>query len=72
MDHADGALAATTDAPGIARTLALKVFFLFASIGLFLSTCLGIWVGLRPGRHRGIGLSLLVAGAVIPVLLLAL
>ena len=58
--------------PSSWKPLALKVFFLFAAIGLFFSTCLGIWIGLRPGRNRGLALGLLASGAVIPVLLLAL
>ena len=52
--------------------LALKTFFLLASLGLFISTCFGIWIGTRPGRNRRLGIGLLVAGVVIPSLLLAL
>jgi hypothetical protein len=54
------------------KPLALKVFFLFASIALAISTCLGIWIGVRPGRNRRLAWSLLVTGAVVPVLLLVL
>ena len=52
------------------QVLALKIFFLLAAIGLFASTCLGVWIGLRPGRHRAAATGLLVAGVVIPILLL--
>ena len=54
------------------QVLGLRIFFLLASIGLLLSTCLGIWIGLQPGRNRRAALGLLVAGTAIPVLLLAL
>lgn len=54
------------------EALALKIFFLLASIGLFVSTCLGIWIALRPGRNRRLGIGLFAAGVVIPVVLLAL
>ena len=53
------------------QVLALKIFFLLAAVGLFASTCLGIWIGLRPGRNRAAAAGLLVAGVVIPILLLA-
>lgn len=52
--------------------LALKGFFLLASLGLFTSTCLGIWIGTRPGRNRRLGIGLLIAGVIILSLLLAL
>ena len=52
------------------QVLALKIFFLLAAVGLFASTCLGVWIGLRPGRNRAAAFGLLVAGVMIPVLLL--
>ena len=54
------------------EVLGLRIFFLFASIGLLLSTCLGIWIGLQPGRNRRAAIGLLAVGTAIPVLLLAL
>jgi hypothetical protein len=52
------------------QVLALKIFFLLAAVGLFATTCLGVWIGLRPGRNRAAAAGLLVAGVAIPVLLL--
>ncbi|RYC33644.1 PepSY domain-containing protein [Lichenibacterium minor] len=52
--------------------LALKVFFLFASVGLLASTGLGVWIGLQPGRNRRTAVGLLLAGTAVPILLLAL
>ena len=78
---ADGSLLApnvpsTSPPPGGRQdgweVLELRIFFLFASIGLLLSTCLGIWIGLQQGRNRRAAVGLLVAGTAIPVLLLAL
>ncbi len=54
------------------QVLALKIFFLLAAIGLIASTCLGIWIGLRPGRNRRPAIGLFVIGAVFPIMLLAL
>jgi hypothetical protein len=54
------------------EVLGLRIFFLLASIGLLLSTCLGIWIGVQPNRNRSVAVGLLAAGAAIPVLLLAL
>lgn len=54
------------------EVLALRIFFLLASVGLLLSTCLGIWIGLQPGRNRRAAVGLLVAGTAIPILLLTL
>jgi uncharacterized iron-regulated membrane protein len=68
--HADAA------SPG-ARTIpwammALKWFFLLVAVGLTVSTLLGLWMAFTYGRRKGLILGLLVAGAVLPVLLLML
>jgi uncharacterized iron-regulated membrane protein len=52
--------------------LALKCFFLVAAVGLTISTLLGLWMAFTYSRRKGLILGLLVAGAVLPVLLLML
>ena len=54
-----------------ATTLALKAFFLTVAAGLVVSTCLGLWMALVGGRDRAVSWLLLLAGAAIPVALLA-
>lgn len=56
--------------PASWKTLALKMFFLMTAIGLVLSTCLGIWIAVRPGRNRRLAWTLLLVGATAPALLL--
>jgi hypothetical protein len=51
-------------------TLALKVFFLLVALCLALSTALGIWMGLTQTRHRRLGWVLVIAGALVPAVLL--
>ena len=53
-----------------AATLMLKWFFLLVSLGLVLSTALGIWMGLTQIRKTRLALLLLAAGTLIPVGLL--
>ena len=50
----------------------IKWVFLAASVGLVLSTLLGLWMGLTQSRNRRLAFALLALGAVVPVLLLAL
>ena len=50
----------------------LRIFFLFASVGHLLSTCLGVWIGLQPRRNRRAAVGLLLAGTAIPITLVAL
>jgi len=57
------------DKPSLA-TLALKVFFLLVALCLALSTALGLWMGLTQTRHRRLGWVLVIAGALIPAVLL--
>ena len=49
----------------------IKWVFLAVSIGLVLSTLLGLWMGLTQGRNRRLAFALLALGAIVPVLLLA-
>lgn len=53
------------------RALVLKFFFVSAALGLILSTCLGIWMGLTQGRRRRLVLTLLGLGTLVPILILA-
>jgi hypothetical protein len=50
----------------------LKALFFAAAVGLAASTVLGVWISLLAPRGRGLILGLLAAGAVLPILLLAL
>ena len=50
-------------------TLALKWLSVGVSIALFLSTALGIWMGLRDRLRRGVNLALLALGAIVPLAL---
>jgi multisubunit Na+/H+ antiporter MnhC subunit len=49
--------------------LALKGFFLLMSIGLFTTTCLGIYMSFKYNR-TGVVWGLLIAGTALPGLLL--
>jgi hypothetical protein len=51
-------------------TLALKAFFLLVSLCLVLSTVLGLWMGLTQTRQKGLAWTLVLAGALIPAVLL--
>lgn len=53
-------------------TTALKWLFLGVAAGLVVSTCLGLWMALRYSRRKGVAWVLLIAGAVVPVLIIAL
>jgi hypothetical protein len=55
-----------------APTLALKWFFLFVSVGLALSTSIGIWMGITQIRKKTLAMVLLAAGMLVPIALLAL
>jgi hypothetical protein len=50
-------------------TYVLKWFFAFVALGLITSTCLGLWMALVTSRDRTLSWLLLLAGAVIPILL---
>jgi hypothetical protein len=53
-------------------TKALKWLFLAVAAGLVISTCLGLWMALVHNRHKGVAWVLFLAGAAVPVLILAL
>jgi hypothetical protein len=53
-------------------TVLLKAYFLMIAIGLIASTILGLWMGLTQVRNKRIGISLLVVGSILPVVLIIL
>jgi hypothetical protein len=64
--------------PAAAKTVtpfkiqALKWFFLLVSAGLTISTLLGVWLALTFSRNKPVIWGLLVAGTLLPVLLVLL
>lgn len=50
----------------------LKALFLVVAIALAASTVLGVWMAVAHGRDKRVGWVLLAAGAIVPVLLVAL
>jgi hypothetical protein len=56
-------------APKPHNTLPLKIFFLFVSIGLFISTLTGLYMSYKYIRNRILITAILIAGVIIPVLL---
>jgi hypothetical protein len=56
-------------APKPHNALPLKIFFLFVSIGLFISTLTGLYMSYKYIRNRILITAILIAGVVIPVLL---
>lgn len=57
-------------APRPKSHLPMKIFFLLVAVGLFLSTLTGIYMAYRYSRSRLLISGLLLAGAVLPLLLL--
>lgn len=53
----------------LSKTL-LQWFFVLVSVGLFLSTLLGVWMGVTMGRLKIVARWALLAGTVIPVAIL--
>lgn len=54
------------------RIWILKWFFVVMALGLVTSTLIGLWMAFTAGRRKGVVLLLLLVGAAVPVLLLAL
>lgn len=48
----------------------MKIFFLLVCAGLFSSTVTGVYMGYKYQRRPGLVTGLLVAGIVVPLLLL--
>jgi hypothetical protein len=61
---------AASPAPRPKSHLPMKIFFLLVAVGLFLSTLTGIYMAYRYCRSRLFISGLLLAGVVLPVLLL--
>lgn len=57
---------------GSKLTLALKCFFLATAVGLISTTLLGIYMAFQYNRSRAVVWSLLIAGAAIPIALVAM
>jgi len=68
-DHGDKAGDHDDNKSGPA-TLLLKGFFLLVALCLALSSALGLWIGLTQLRQQRTAWSVVVAGALIPVVLL--
>jgi len=51
---------------------ALKWVFLVTALGIVVSTCLGLWMGLTRIKNRAAGLAVVLAGAGLPVLMVLL
>jgi hypothetical protein len=62
---------AGTPATPLSKSL-LQWFFVLVSVGLFLSTLLGVWMGVTMGRLKIVARWALLAGTVIPVAILLL
>lgn len=60
------------DEGGSPVTFLLKGFFLLVSLSLTVSTVFGLWIGLVHTPRKAVGLSLVIAGTLIPVVLLLL
>ncbi len=69
--HAGAKAARAPDAAQI-RTWILKWVFVVVAIGLVASTVLGLWMAFTTGKRKGVILVVLLVGAALPVLLLAL
>jgi hypothetical protein len=57
------------DKPALS-TVCLKWFFLFVALALAVSTGFGLWMGLTQTRRKRRSWGLVVAGALVPVILL--
>jgi hypothetical protein len=71
-DGGENRPAADDDDQQSVSTYALKWFFAIVSVGLIASTLIGIWMGTTQIRRKGLALTLLIVGAVVPIGLLLL
>lgn len=46
----------------------MQAYFALVSVGLVVSTVLGVWMGLMYNRRKGVVLALLAAGVALPVI----
>jgi len=68
--QAEVANAPTAPQPKPKSHLPLKIFFLLVSIGLFTSTLTGIYMAYKYNRNKLVVTALLVAGIIVPPVLL--
>ncbi len=64
--------AANEDEKQSVSTYALKWFFTLVSVGLIVSTLIGIWMGTTQIRRKGLVWILLIAGTLAPIGLLVI
>ena len=60
------------EAPEPFKIVAIRWLFLAVSVGLTLSTALGVWMALQPHRRNRLTYAMLIAGTVLPVLLVVI
>jgi hypothetical protein len=68
--HADASVPPPSPEPPQKSHLPMKIFFLLVAIGLFTSTLTGIYMSYKFMRNRLVVTVLLIAGTIIPLLLL--
>ncbi|WP_158785849.1 PepSY domain-containing protein [Granulicella sp. L46] len=68
--HADASAPQPSPEPPQKSHLPMKIFFLLVAIGLFTSTLTGIYMSYKFMRNRLVVTVLLIAGTIIPLLLL--
>jgi hypothetical protein len=68
--HADAATPQPSPQPPQKSHLPMKIFFLLVSIGLFISTLTGIYMSYKFTRNRILVTASLIAGVLIPLILL--
>jgi hypothetical protein len=56
--------------PARPTTLPLKLFFTLMAISLIVSSALGLWIAFTSKRDRKLHVGLLIAGVVLPIVLL--
>lgn len=56
--------------PARPTTMPLKIFFLLMALSLVASSVLGLWIAFTSKRDRALHVGLLVAGFILPVVLL--
>lgn len=69
-DHAAKPAAPKRERPAHPTTMPIKLFFTLMAISLVASSILGLWIAFTSKRDRGLHLGLLVAGFVLPIVLL--
>ena len=70
--HTDQPKPAEAEGPRPAKptTMPIKLFFTLMAISLIASSVLGLWIAFTSKRDRRLHLGLLVAGVVLPIVLL--